>query len=99
MGPGPSPQPALSTPYTLQKNPQPLLRPRFPAQPNPNPNNRSVQLVQIIESSNYEVEQKECNEIRLRLGNVISLEENRDQPSIEIETPPVLVSVSSSLHQ
>ena len=58
MGADPQLQPALSTPYTLQQNPQPLLWPQFPAQPNPNPNNRPVQLVQIIESSDYEVEQK-----------------------------------------
>lgn len=53
-------------------------------------------MVRIIESSNYEVEQKECNELRLRSGRIITPEENMDQPSIKIETllvyvpPPVI---------
>lgn len=58
IGIGPQPQSALSAPYPLQQNPQPLMHPQLPAQPNPNPNNRPVRLVQIVEISDYEIEQK-----------------------------------------
>eukprot|EP00253_Pinus_taeda_P002518 PITA_02518 len=68
----------------VEEETEPLL-----TQPNLNPNNRLVQLVQIIENPKYEIEQKECNELRLRSGRVINLEENRDQPSIENVTPPI----------
>jgi len=73
MGMGPQPQPTLSAPYTLQQNPKPILRPQLPAQLNPNPNNRPVQLVHIIENLEYETEHKECNELRLRSGRIITL--------------------------
>lgn len=96
LGMGPQPQPALLAPYTLQQNSQPLLRPQLPTQPNPNPNNRPVQLVQLIENPKYEIEQKECNEIRLRSRCVITPEENRDQPSMENVTP--LVHIPSLVH-
>lgn len=86
MGTSPQPEPSLSPPYTLQQNPQPLMCPQFLAQPNLNPNNRLVQLVQIIESSDYEIEKKECNELRLRSGRIITPRENRDKPSIQTET-------------
>ena len=57
MGIGPQPQPT-SAPYPLQKNPQPLLHPQLPAQPNLSPNNKLVQLVQIVENSDYELNKK-----------------------------------------
>lgn len=53
-----------------------------------------VQLVQIVKSGDYGIEQKECNEIRLSLGGIITSWEIRYQPSIELETPPVHISSS-----
>lgn len=89
MGKVPQPHPTLSTPYPLQKNPQPLVHPQLPTQKNLNPNNKIVHLVQIIEISGYEIEKKECNELRLRSGCIITPKENKYQPSIELETPLV----------
>jgi len=51
-------------------------------------------LVQIIENPKYEIEQKECNELRLRSGCIITPEENKDHPSIESVTPPVHIPPS-----
>lgn len=46
-------------------------------------------MVQIIKSLDYEIEKKECNELRLRSGCIITSRQNRDYPSTEIETPPI----------
>ena len=52
----PLPQPTL---LALQQNPQSSLRPQLPAQPNPNPNNRPVQSIQIIDTSEIESDLRE----------------------------------------
>ena len=75
------PQPTLLAPYTLQQNSQPNIRPQFPSQPNPNPNNRPIQSVQIIESLNPKVEMRECNELKLRSGGIISPNEDKNLQS------------------
>lgn len=45
--------------------------------------------MQIVENSNYEMKEKECNELRMRSGCIIIPEEDRDQTPIDLETPPV----------
>ena len=65
------PQPTLPA---LQQNPQSNLRPQLPAQPNPNPNNRLVQSVQIIETSEIGVDLRECNDLQLISGRIIETE-------------------------
>jgi len=68
----------------LQQNPQSNIRPQLLAQPNPNPNNRPIQSVQIIESLDPEVELRECNEIKLRSGHIITSDEDKNmQPKIK----------------
>ena len=86
----PLPQPTLPTPYTLQQNPQSNLRPQLPAQPNPNPNNRPVQCLQIIESSEIESTLQECNDLQLRSGRIIETEGHRTahiENQLPIEQP------------
>ena len=61
----PFPQPTLPA---LQQNPQSNLRPQLPAQPNPKPNNRPVQSIQIIDTSEIESDLRECNDLQLRSG-------------------------------
>jgi len=58
----------------LQQNPQSNLRSQLPAQPNPNPNNRLVQSVQIIETSEIGADLRECNDLQLRSGHIIETE-------------------------
>ena len=90
MGTGAQTQPTLPAPYPIQPNPQPIIRPQLPAQPNPNPNNRPVQLIHIVENPDSETKQKECDELRLRSGHVISPEEDIALPQIEFEIPRYL---------
>ena len=71
VGTIPLPQPTLPA---LQQNPQSNLRPQLPAQPKPNPNNRLVQSVQIIETSEIGVDLRECNDLQLRSGHIIETE-------------------------
>ena len=70
-------QPTLPTPYTLQQNPQSNIRPQLPAQPNPNANNIPIQSIQIIEGLDPEDELKECNELKLRSGRIITLDKDK----------------------
>ena len=65
-----------SSTYTasLTTNPQSNLRPQIPAQPNPNPNNKPVQSIQIIETSEIGVDLRECNDLQLRSGRIIETE-------------------------
>ena len=64
------------------------MRPQLLAQPNPNPNNRPVQLIQIIEDPLPNIEQKQCNELKLILGRTI----------LPIETtPPSLSQYETSI--
>jgi len=70
----PLPQPTLLAPYTIQQNPQSNLRPQLLAQPNPSPNNRSVQYVQIIKTSELETDVRECNDLESRSGHIIETE-------------------------
>jgi len=84
MGTIPLPQPTLPTPYMLQQNPQPNIRPHLPAQPNPNPNNRPIQSIQIIEGLNLEIDMRECNELKLSFGCVISPDKDKNlQPKVK----------------
>ena len=84
MGTVPMPQPTLLAPYTLQKNPQPNIRPQLLAQPNPNPNNKPIQSIQIIEILDPEVELRECNELKLRSGCIITLDDDKNlQPEVK----------------
>jgi hypothetical protein len=86
-------QPLLQTPLPL---PQSQLCPQLLAQPHPNPNNRPAQLIQIMESGEGEINSLGCNELWLRSGHIISLEQNdipqeqgnEKQPAI---TPPTMV--------
>jgi hypothetical protein len=77
MGMAPQAQPTLQSPLQLPQNPQPQMHPQLPSQPNPNPNNRITQLVQIIENLDGEINSVGCNELQLRLGHIISPEENK----------------------
>ena len=89
-------QPMLPAPYPVQHNQQPAIRPQLPTQPNPNPNNRSVQLIQIIENSNSSIEQKHHNELKLRSGRTILPIEatNPPQSRIETSTEPSLTNIT-----
>jgi hypothetical protein len=86
-------QPPLQNPLPF---PQSQLHPQLPAQPHPNPNNRTAQLVQIMESGEGEINSVGCNELRLRSGSIISPKQNdvpqeqgnEKQPAI---TPPTMV--------
>eukprot|EP00253_Pinus_taeda_P035424 PITA_35424 len=49
-------------------------QPRQSAQPNPNPNNRPVQSLQIIETSEIRPDLRECSDLQLRSGRVIETE-------------------------
>ena len=89
MGTWAQTQPTLTAPYQVQQNPQPIICPQLPAQPNHKDNNRLVQLIQIIENPDSETEKKECNELRLRSGLVISPKEDTSLPQIESEIPTV----------
>jgi len=88
MGTVPLRQPTLPTPYTLQQNPEPNIRPQLPTQSNPNPNNRPIQSIQIIESLNPESEMRERNELKLRSGRVIALDEDKNLQFEVKETHP-----------
>lgn len=78
MGTVPLSQLTLPAPYTLQQNPQSNIQPQLPAQPKPNPNNRPIHLVQIIEGLDPDAELRECNELKLRSGCVIVLDEDKN---------------------
>ena len=71
VGTIPLPQPTLPA---LQQNPQSNLRPQLPAQPNPNPNNRPVQSIQIIDTSETGLDLRECNDLQLRSARIIETE-------------------------
>jgi len=58
----------------LQQNPQSNLILQLPAQPNPNPNNRPVQSLQIVETSEIGADLRECNDLQLRSGRIIETE-------------------------
>jgi hypothetical protein len=73
MGMASQTQPPLKTPLPL---PQSQLHPQLPTQPHPNPNNRPTQLIQIMESGEGEINSAGCNELWLRLGHIISPEQN-----------------------
>ena len=79
----PLPQPTLPA---LQQNPQSNLRLQLPAQPNPNPNNRPVQSIQIIDTSEIESDLRECNDLQLRSGRIIETEGDKTI-DIEIQLP------------
>ena len=87
MGTGPLPQPTL----TLQQNPQMNIRPQLPAQPNPNPNNKPIQSIQIIEGLDPETKLRECNELKLRSGRIITPEQDKDLQPEEILTNKSLI--------
>jgi len=71
VGTMPLPQPTL---LALQQNPYSNLRRQLLAQPNPNPNNRPVQSVQIVETSEVGADMRECNDLQLRFGRIIETE-------------------------
>jgi len=68
VGTIPLPQPTLPA---LQQNPQSNLRPQLLAQPNPNPNNKVVQYIQIVDTSEIGSDLRECNYLQLRSGHII----------------------------
>eukprot|EP00253_Pinus_taeda_P021239 PITA_21239 len=77
--------------YALQQNPQSNLRPQLLAQPNPNPNNRPVQSLQIIETSEIGPYLRECNDLQLRSGRIIETEGDKTvhiEDQLPIEQPP-----------
>jgi len=74
----PLPQSTLPTSFTLQQNPQSNLRPQLPAQPNLNPNNRPVQSVQIIKTSELEIDVRECKNLQLMSGCIIETERDKN---------------------
>lgn len=83
---------------------QPNLKPQLPAQPNPNPNNRPVQSLQIIESSEIEPDLQECNDLQLRSGRIIETEGHRtthieDQLPIEQPSQQEDVNKDQAYHQ
>ena len=83
----PLPQPTLPS---LQQNPQSNLRPQLPTQPNPNPNNRPVQSLQIIETSETGLDLRECNDLQLRSGRIIETEGDKTghiEDQLPIEQP------------
>eukprot|EP00253_Pinus_taeda_P017006 PITA_17006 len=60
------------------------------AQPNPNPNNRPVQSLQIIETSEIGPDLWECNDLRLRSGRIIETEGDKTvhiEDQLPIERP------------
>ncbi len=78
MGTIPLPQPTLPAPYTLQQNPQNNISLQLPAQPNPNPNNKPIQSEQIIEGLDPEANLRECNELKLIFGCIITPDEDKN---------------------
>jgi len=71
VGTMPLPQPTV---LALQQNPQSNMRPQLPAQPNPNPNNKPIQSVQIIETSEIGFDLRECNDLQLNSRCIIETE-------------------------
>lgn len=92
MGTVPLSQPTLPAPYTLQQNPQSNIRLQLPAQRNPNPNNIPIQSVQIIEGLDLEFDLRECNELKLRSGCIITLDKDKNlQPEEPHPNKPLTV--------
>ena len=78
----------------LQQNPQSNIWLQLPAQPNPNPNNRLIQSVQIIEGLDPKAELRECIELKLGFGCIISLDEDKNlQPKELHPNKPFIVDV------
>eukprot|EP00253_Pinus_taeda_P009894 PITA_09894 len=60
------------------------------SQPNPNPNNRPVQSLQIIETSEIGPDLRECNDLQLRSGRIVETEGDKTvhiEDQLPIEKP------------
>jgi hypothetical protein len=86
----PQTQPTLKSPLQMPQNSQSQLRPQLPSQPHQNVNNRTAQLVQIMENGEGETNSVGCNEIRLISGRIISPEENNVSQEKENKKQPAI---------